>query len=261
MKLRNRILSAVMAVVASMAFIGTSAFAADGYEYDLVPSVDGKIEAGTEFTVNVDFTENAGLFSFVANVSYDAEGLELLAAPTDTALLGGQALENAIKNPYKLFYNDGLRTDDNTATGTVATFRFKAIKDGSWNISITNDAENTNNQDWDECDFGTKTITIEVGEDGPSIVEATKVVEDKNNKADKAEGEAYTQGFKVTVTGNDQVVTAVPFTLTADGTTKAFAGFTGLEITGATPAVLGLNVKGVPADKTVTAEFSLTIAE
>ena len=30
-----------------------SAFAADGYEYSLVPSINGKIAAGTEFTVDV----------------------------------------------------------------------------------------------------------------------------------------------------------------------------------------------------------------
>lgn len=260
MKLRNRIFSSIMALVATMSLVSVNVFAAST---TATPSAT-QVKAGDTFTVEVATVENPGVCAISLLVNTD-DNFTLIGA-ADKGLYPGKNFSSTYTNKdYSLsWFIDDSFSADNTVSGDAATLTFKVNDDateGVHNIVITSDDNVCMNTNFESVNFGTTTVAVEVIGDAPSIVEATKVVEDKNNKADKAEGEAYTQGFKVTVTGNDQVVTAVPFTLTADGTTKAFAGFTGLEITGATPAVLGLNVKGVPADKTVTAEFSLTIAE
>lgn len=184
-----------------------------------------------------DVTANKlpGGLSFMLN----SQGYPLYLSNGASAVSGLKAAKNAV------LAGAMLKVKDTAVAGeTVISSADVAVSDGSADTK-----------------YATTPITITVEADAPSITKATYDVEEKDNKADKAEGEAYTQGFKVEVIGNDETVTAVPFTLKADGKEKAYAGFTGLNITGATPVYFGLNVKEVPADKTVAAEFSLTVAE
>lgn len=253
MKLRNRILSAIMAIAACMTFVGTSAFAAD-YEWTFAANgVDGKIAAGTEFDVVLDITANAGLIGMNAEVSYDAEGLELMAAPTITTVLGTNSSLTSASNPYVISVGDGL--DPVTATGNLATFKFKAVKDGTWNINLVCDAGNTMDGDWGEVDFGSKVVTIEVGENAPA---KTPFAYTTDSKANDAVDGFYTQGFKADVTPNDDVVTVAATLANNDKTASvAWDG----SFSGATPITFAINVLNVPATETVSATWNIAAAE
>jgi hypothetical protein len=231
--------------------------------------------------VKVTITAPNGFAGFKGMVEYDTNAFEYVATTKSgdmAGLITSSAKDGVVSTVYasdvdhmptKMEFDDELGEDVEKACTYYYQLRFTAKSDivnGDYDFGFTFDAPNLANAAGEtltgEANEGAK-ITITGGKDpAPSFTKATaKVVESKNNKADKAEGEAYTQGFKFEVIGNDETVTAVPFTLTADGTTKPYAGFTGLNITGATPVYFGLNVKEIPADKTVAANFSLVVAE
>lgn len=260
MKLRNRIMSAVMALVASMTFVGATAFAADG-AVSLKASAT-EVKAGETFTIEVSLDENPGVCAVGYKINAKNAAFDLTNAADSKLLPGSQLSKTYNKEDYKLLWiMDDMYETDYTDTGVIATLTYTVKADapaGAYTINIWNDG--SDNCAMEEPDLGSSSIVINVVAE-TNIVRAEYAVEEKDNKADKAEGEAYTQGFKVEVIGNDETVTAVPFTLKADGKEKAYEGFTGLNITGATPVYFGLNVKEVPADKTVAAEFSLTVAE
>lgn len=162
MKLKNKILSIMMAVAATMSFVSISAFAAE-------PSVSLKtdtatVEAGDTITVSVDIANNPGVCSAILALSSDTE-LKLTGV-TNGAVWSGATFDSDYKNPYMLaWFIDDTFSTNNTSNGVVATLTYKVseeAKAGKYSINIVCDSENTNNTDFDYIDFGTATLDITV---------------------------------------------------------------------------------------------------
>ncbi len=254
MKLRNRIMSAVMAIVASMTFISATAFAAEG-AVTLTPSTV-EVKAGETFTIDVDVTKNSGYCALGFKVTGLTEAFKLTNVE-DTGLYTGKTHGNKLDvTNYSLawWYSDSFEAED-TSVGVAAKLTYTVNADaavGAYTITLKNDANTSMNMDGDVVPFADATVTVNVVADAPAKTEATLATEELNNKAD---ADYYTQGFKATVTPNDDVVTAVKAVL-ANGTKSADVEWTG-SYEGATPITFAINVINVPATETVTAEWSI----
>lgn len=263
MKLRNRIMTAVMAIVASMTFIGATAFAADGAVS--LKASNTTVNPGETFTLEVYLDENPGTCAVGYKINAKNAAFDLTGAVDSKLLAGSQLSKTFNKEDYKMLWiMDDMYETDYDDTGLIATLTYTVKADaapGAYTINIWNDG--SDNCAMEEPDMGSSSITITVA-GGSKAAELN--VEKADNKAEKAEGEAYTQGFKVTVTPNDDTVNGVDFTLTtSEGKEKAYTGAAAFQFdafTGASSIVLGLNVKEVPATATVDAEFApVVVAE
>ena len=244
MKLKNKFLAVMMVATAFMAFVGMTALAS---EPSMSISADKTtVKAGETFTITVSIAGNPGITSFNAAVDANSNFVLASTGAVDTKLLNGPYLEAASKNPYYLNWNDGVATANNTSNGAIATMTYTVAENtsaGTYPITVTSDAGNTMNLDWDEFDFGTATINITVAADEP-VVE-TKTVGFATTVAN-VEGKT---GVRFTITTNDANVTAktktydVPFT-------------TAVESKG-TNCVIGLNVTAVPSGVTLTSAAAL----
>lgn len=256
MKIRKRLISAIMAVVACMTFVSMSAYAADG-SISAKASVDTVAVAET-FTVDVSIDSNPGITFFKAWVEY-SDGLQLTGA-TDAKLLNTPLLDSNYPNPYAITWADGLATDNNTATGKLVTLTF-AVKEGATgtqSVTITSEPESCNDVDFEELDFGSATasVTVKSAEKAePTVVENTK-----DSDAD-ANGNV-TKGYLVsaTVSAETKAINGITVTAASNGKTKSVP-YTFTTVTDGTVKV-AVNVLNVPSTATVDFSYALsTVAE
>lgn len=255
MKLRNRIMSAVMALVASMTFIGATAFAADGAVSLKASSTE--VKAGETFTIDVSVDSNPGIYYLAYEVTGKTDAFALTGA-TDTKLFAGATLDKDYnKASYALsWFIDELAESDNTDTGVAVTLTYTVNADatpGAYTINIAD--AGSDNIDFTGVDMGSNSITINVVADAPAK-EAYAIAEE--SKASEVVDGLYTQGFKAVVTPNDDVVNAVNFTL-ANGDKTYADGWSGLSL--AVESTFAINVLNVPADQTVTCDWAVVVAE
>jgi len=143
-----------------------------------------------------------------------------------------------------------------TLKGDFITLYFKVVNPAAENANPNVGLEVTAYDNYDEsASVLPATTGVKLEGVGSSKTPYTIDDEAKSNKDEVAEGEKYTQGFKATVTPNDDVVTAVKAVL-ANGTKTADVEWTG-SYEGATPITFAINVINVPATETVTAEWSI----
>ena len=122
----KKILSVIMVLVLLCGLLTISATAAGTGSLEMT-SATGK--PGETVTLSVKMNSNPGLVTMEIQVSYDTTVLQLTNV-SDTGLLKGSALNPTYKSPYQITWIDDKATDNNTATGTIATFTFK-ILDGA----------------------------------------------------------------------------------------------------------------------------------
>ena len=217
---KNKIISALMAIVASFVFVGTTAFAANG-----VLSIDcattEAVAVGDTFDVTVSITENPGIVNFDAAVTYDSN--LVLTGVADAGLLKGNSTSTSYTlNPFSLYYDDSANPD-NTSTGIVTTLTFKVADTAeagkTYDISIkTNDIYN---YDVDNVYFNTDSTSVTIAGNEPPAPTYTKydVSESSDNNKGKegSTDEFYSYGIKTTITPNDWTLNALDYKFTKDG--------------------------------------------
>ena len=176
MKLKNKILSIMMAVAATMSLVSISALAA-------APSVNLTTDAttvkpGDTITVSVNIADNPGVCSTILSLSSDAE-LKLTGV-TNGAIWGGATFDSDYKNPYQLtwFQDDTFATDD-ADNGVAATLTYTvaetAVAGATYSINLVCDTGNTFNAAFDSIDFGSYTLNITIASDKPASSTVTGV--------------------------------------------------------------------------------------
>lgn len=179
-------------------------------------------------------------------------------ANSTKALAGLSATTNSEGYPLFLCNGTSAVTALKAAKNAPVSAAMLKVKDGvaagTTTISTTNVAVSDGTAD---TYYATTPITLTIEADAPSIVEKEVVVTPVKGNAN-AEGK-FTQAFKASIKGNDETVTTVNFILSNGSKEWNSAdngkGWTGLNITGASPVTFGVNVLNVPSDATVTANF------
>ncbi len=97
------------------------------------------------FEVEIMILNNPGIISFRISVDYDDTLLELLGASNAGLLYGYSAPSAVLSSPYVLRWADSFATENNTANGTIAVLRFRALSEGTSQITVTpSNARNVN---------------------------------------------------------------------------------------------------------------------
>lgn len=92
-----------------------------------IGSASGK--AGDTVVVSVNLNQNPGLIAMSLDVNFDAKQLELVSV-SDSKILNNSYFSNDYSgNSYRLYWEDGLSTTNNNATGTIATMTFRLKED------------------------------------------------------------------------------------------------------------------------------------
>ena len=120
---KTRLLSILVCMILLVSCFPFACFAEGGASVS-VGNASGK--AGEEVTVNVNLADNPGLVAMTLDVNYDADKLELVSA-NDAGILKGFSSPSAADSngSYRLNWEDGLATANNTGSGTVATLTFR----------------------------------------------------------------------------------------------------------------------------------------
>ena len=122
MKLRNKLIGLVVAIVMIVATVGLNPVIAQAAnaEVKLVPQKT-EINAGETVVVEVQLSGNTGMIGLILNYTYDESAFEFVSA-TDGGVL------NEWVNPQvgTLMWKDSLATINNTANGTIAKLIFTA---------------------------------------------------------------------------------------------------------------------------------------
>ena len=108
----------------------------------MVETVNAK--AGDTVDVDINVTANPGVTVVRLYVDYDENALTLLGAE-DGGILNEAMFSDELSSPYCLAWFDALSTENVTATGAIATLRFKVNADaveGAYNVSVYTDSDN-----------------------------------------------------------------------------------------------------------------------
>lgn len=155
MKLK-KILSAV-AVIGMLAC--TSAFAASGALS--LTAEKTTVAPGEEVTVNLNMVTNPGEILFSGQITATT-GLTLVSREQGTAL-SGYSMDNDIKLPYTVYALETNTGVNNTKTGVIASFNFKAQNAGEYTITFTPDEGYYNvDKDYTMITYNTPTLKIKV---------------------------------------------------------------------------------------------------
>ena len=122
MKLRNKLIGLVVAIMMIVATVGLNPVIAQAAnaEVKLVPQKT-EVNAGETIVVEVQLSGNTGMIGLILNYTYDESAFEFVSA-TDAGVL------NEWVNPQvgTLMWKDSLATTNNTANGTIAKLVFTA---------------------------------------------------------------------------------------------------------------------------------------
>lgn len=230
MKLKNKILSAIMMIAACTTFVSVSALAAS---VSLTPSAT-EVKAGDTFTVEVSTVDNPGVYYLELKASADA-GLTLTGV-TDSKLYAGATLDKDYNKPvYTLaWWIDDLCENESTDSGLAATLTYTVAADaapGEYTVTVA--GGNSDNAAFEGVDFGTTTTTIKVVAGQEEVTTETRYYE-----ADLAAADTAT-GFCFDVNNG-----------TATATTKTFDFTT--NVAEAESVTVGLEITEVPVEAVLT---------
>ena len=175
---------------------------------------DAESYAGGEFDVAINLENNPGIISLKLDVAYDSEVLELVgvaggdftgATDEDLGTVNGFSFGPLTNNPIAVNWIDPLLEENNTSNGTVATLTFKVKEgvecDSETAISITYDAENVFDVNFNNVEIGTIDGTVTVGHSLIAIDEVPATCTETGIAAhDKCEicGKLFNWGWEVT---------------------------------------------------------------
>ena len=130
--MKKRLISLIMAVAMILSILPASVLAADEKgTMDLILPEKTEYQAGETFEVSVRMKADAGLSSFNAAISYDAEKLELLAEPAATGSVPAGFMDDFQTDTLGEITLGAMSTKDTTVATdmTVITAHFK-VKEG-----------------------------------------------------------------------------------------------------------------------------------
>ena len=137
-----------------------------------------KAQIGEQVTIRIMLKNNPGIISYRLNVKYDSDALTLENASaadfTDTSF------GPTSKNPFTVLWSDALH-GDNTTNGTIAELTFHVnddVAEGNYPITITYDAEDIFNDDWENVEFETVAGAVNVVS---QVVTDEWLTDDKNH--------------------------------------------------------------------------------
>lgn len=123
---------------------------------------DAQSEQGSEFSVDINISNNPGIIALGLQVEYDSSILELKEANSKD--FTGTTFGPTSANPFTLTW-DGSLDPNNTTNGAIAQLTF-VVKDnatvGDTEITITYNPENVFNQDFENVYFQTVAGTVTV---------------------------------------------------------------------------------------------------
>lgn len=91
---------------------------------------------GKDVSVSISIDENPGIVNMLLHVKYDTSVLKLKSV-SDSGLLGGETHSDAIGAvPYTLCWANDTRTENITATGTIATLTFEVLEGAELGTSV-----------------------------------------------------------------------------------------------------------------------------
>lgn len=150
---------------------------------------------GEEFTVAIRTLRNSGIVSMKLKVGYDADVLELVSvAEQDFAGLSFGSFAN---NPFIINWVDAIHPD-NTTDGVMAlvTFRVKEGATGTAAITLTYEAEDVYDQNYDNVAFRVENGSVTVVEYTPGDVNN----DGKINNKDLGMLQQYVNEWEVAIT-------------------------------------------------------------
>lgn len=263
MKLRNRIVSAVMALVASMTFVGVTAFAADA-AVSLKASAT-EVKAGDTFTIEIDTTGNPG----VCYLSYTITATNsnwTLTSFADAKLFSGYVKNTKYdKETYKMdWWIDDMGEEFATDTGVTGTLTYTVNADatpGDYVINVTSQA--IVDDTLMPVDFASDSITIKVVDPAPTYTKYEVSESSDNNKGKEGSTDKYySYGIKTTITPNSWTLNALDYKFTKDGgatyvsskDNDALIGWS-TPFAGESVLTFAVNVVNIPNDVVVAGSF------
>ena len=181
--MKKSVLMLVLAMMLCFAEVGVTPVHADATPTITVETVESTAGA-QNVAVKVSLTDNPGIIAAKLKITYPADMLELQYVE-DTELLSGWATKPNYEddNPAVFAWEDGLATENNTASGTilVLVFYVKAESgEGIAEITLTAEEDDIYNSDLEKVSFATVNggirlvSTSHVDADGTWETDATK---------------------------------------------------------------------------------------
>ena len=186
-------------------------------------SVSGKI--GDQVTVSVRL-DNPGIIAMRIFVRYDSAVLRLDSAENGEIFAKGNAVfgKDIHADPYTMLWDDSLRTENITTSGTLCTLQFtilKAAANGETNVRIAVDRHSTLDFDLNEVAVTDATCIVNTG--GGTTAATTKLASVKTGETPAASS---------TTTGKASSPAASPTAASASvSTTKAAASIAADKLT------------------------------
>ena len=112
-------------IIAALIAFSSLVFSVNAADNAVVSIANASGKAGETVTVSVDLSQNPGIIAMELNVAFDSSKLELVSA-SDAGKLNGYGSSSSYEgSSYTLYWEDGIATANNSATGTIATMTFK----------------------------------------------------------------------------------------------------------------------------------------
>ena len=144
-------------------------------------------ELGEVFTINISISDNPGIISLRFKILYDTDVLELQSVSDNGLLSGFTNPSPTVTSPYTLRWADSLSNYDNTASGTIVTLTFKALKTIE-NTVITVEHGEARNYKGSKIAFLGTTVNVAIKELIPVAPDALALNENSNYKINETIG-------------------------------------------------------------------------
>ncbi len=272
----------ILATIAMVATMFTSVVnaAADVTFSAAALKAENDVSKSKNVVVNVTITAPNGFAGFKNVLKYDADSFTVLAVnksadmsgtivhdvptPGELSIVYGSATDHMpTKTDFNEYYEEV--TVDCSYVYTVILKANDTIVNGEYNFTLENDAKNTANAAGStltgEVASSAKTTIVGGVNPAPPVEDKKEATITPESKANAVVDGLYTQGFKATVTPNDQIVSEVKVVLSATKAAKTaepivwtapVEGFASFEF--------AVNVLNVPDGETVTAAWDMTAA-
>lgn len=161
--MKKRFLSILTAICFIIALLPNSVLAAS--PTIVVESKTTATPVGNTVTVNVKMSNNPGITALGVDISYDTSMLSLTKAATNGSVMPDNTFmaSSSLSSPYRVLWEDGL--SDYSGNGTLCSYTFKTLKEGTATISLKLYADGTFNSNLDYVTFTTTSGTVLIGSD------------------------------------------------------------------------------------------------
>ncbi len=122
--------------------------------------------AGSKVTVPITIEQNSGFVSLSLSVTYDMSALTLVSVH-DTCLIDGGYHSPYYDSPYRLSWENDIRTSNYSVTGVIAELEFLIAEDApdkEYSITVTMNTHGALDKDGNEVSFTLKNGKIAVSE-------------------------------------------------------------------------------------------------